>query len=373
MGKRIVLCFDGTWNSPESETNVYKLFTALGPPTAEQVGFYYTGVGAEGSALERVIEGATGEGILEKIRQGYDDLAKIYEPGDQIFLFGFSRGAYAARCLANMVASFGLPTRYWKSEDPGTSEYTKELGDVIFGEYRNRAYRDDLPLQLRDHCLAKASVEMVGVWDTVGSLGLTAAFGKVNPIRYGWLDPGWHPNILHSYQALAIDERRPSFAPLRWTDGPGPNDPEHGMEQVWFPGVHSDVGGGYKGSQQAECALGWMMIKARRLGLEFDRKLEFDYTLQTPDEFGKVHESWRAFWGPPKPREVPAGAALSSYVSLMKALEDSYQPKNLVFNDAAQVAPNGTDLRNLHRRRGPGDWVPFKPTKAITPATARRN
>src|SRR4051812_13399007 len=99
MGKRIVLCFDGTWNSPESGTNVHKLFDALGPDTDEQMRFYYTGVGAEGNKLQRVIEGATGEGIEKKIREGYDDLASVYEPGDQIYIFGFSRGAFAARCL----------------------------------------------------------------------------------------------------------------------------------------------------------------------------------------------------------------------------------------------------------------------------------
>jgi uncharacterized protein (DUF2235 family) len=361
MGKNIILCFDGTWNSPESETNIHKLF-ASAEGVEGQKAFYYTGVGAEGSRLGRMVEGATGEGILDKIREGYDDLASVYEPGDRIYIFGFSRGAYAARCLASIVTTFGLPTRYW-GEEPETKGYTKELGDVIFDEYKHRARRDDVAQEMKDHCVAKAPVEMVGVFDTVSSLGLGALFGKASWIRYGFLDADWHPGMNNCYQALALDERRVEFQPERWKDGPG-NSPSHKMEQQWFPGVHSDVGGGYH-SSSSHAPLLWMMSKAQGHGLEFDGKLMAKYAVEYAADMGDTHESWTPKWGLPKERALAQGSMLSSHVALRTAA-GGYTPK-ISFNETAgKVAPDGTDRFNMHRSRSPGEWVglPWESTPA---------
>jgi len=361
MGKRIVLCFDGTWNTPESETNVHKLHQALGPDTEEQVSFYYQGVGTEGNPLMKIAGGAAGEGIVDKIREGFDDIAAIYEPGDQIYLFGFSRGAFAARCLAHVIAEYGFPTRYFDSDNPDTSHYNKYLGDVIFDEYKARKRRDDLPQIMKDHCVTGASVKMVGVWDTVGSLGLSAAFGKVNKLRYGYLEPEWHPNIQNSFQALAIDEKRSQFNPVRWRTGPGEHSPNHTMEQVWFPGVHSDVGGGYDHSAQAENALGWMIKRAIKCGLTFDREKIREYAVQDLDDLGVIHESWKPHWGIPKTRDVPGGSKLSGFVTLQQEL-DLYDPKNLPAGKTkTTVASDGTDLRQ--KPPSVTGWVPYKPVK----------
>ncbi|HYD17948.1 MAG TPA: DUF2235 domain-containing protein [Patescibacteria group bacterium] len=356
MGKKIVLCFDGTWNTPENETNIHKIYEAVGPESEKLRRFYYTGVGTEGGPLKRVFAGAIGEGIADKIRQGYDDLASIYEPGDQIYIFGFSRGAFAARCLANMVASFGLPTRYYDSPEFSTSSYSVELGDKIFKAYKRRD--DEMPLELRNHCVAKAEVQMLGVFDTVASLGIAALHGGVSTLRYGHLDAEWHPNILNTYQALAIDEKRPEFKPMRFKKGPGAWDPNHGMEQVWFPGVHSDVGGGYDQSGHAENALSWMIKRSQGAGLAFDAAKIGEYAVQAHEELADIHESWNPLWGPARVRDIPEGSAISGYVELARAIGD-YNPCNLPFNGAAaKVSPDGADIPASKPQ--PGDWVPLK-------------
>src|SRR5215469_4415264 len=110
MSKRIVYCADGTWDSPAKHTNVYKLYKAL-LVTANQMPFYDDGVGADGNPISKLLGGAFGTGLWQKIKDGYAKIAQVYEAGDQLYLFGFSRGAYTARSLAGMIAACGLPTK----------------------------------------------------------------------------------------------------------------------------------------------------------------------------------------------------------------------------------------------------------------------
>ena len=109
MPKRIIFCADGTWQDPVNNTNVYRLYKAL-TMASDQVTFYDDGVGADATGLDRILDGAFGQGILQKIQDGYTKIAHVYDPGDEIFLFGFSRGAYTVRSLAGMIAICGLPT-----------------------------------------------------------------------------------------------------------------------------------------------------------------------------------------------------------------------------------------------------------------------
>jgi uncharacterized protein (DUF2235 family) len=147
--------------------------------------------------------GAFGLGLFQKIKDGYTKIAHVYEAGDEVFLFGFSRGAYTARSLAGMIANCGLPTK----------NFDTSMIETAFQAYRNKDQRATLLASLSAYGMHDARITMVGVWDTVGSLGIPSVIGGVAPLLYGFLDTTLHPDVLHAYQALAIDERRLEFPP----------------------------------------------------------------------------------------------------------------------------------------------------------------
>src|ERR1700689_1661760 len=161
MSKRIAYCADGTWDTTASHTNVYKLYKAL-TVGADQMPFYDDGVGASGNPILKLVGGAFGTGLWQKIKDGYTKIAHVYEAGDQVFLFGFSRGAYTARSLAGMIAACGLPTQ----------SFTDDLVETAFQAYRQKDKRQALLDSLKDRDMYDARITMVGVWDTVGSLGI---------------------------------------------------------------------------------------------------------------------------------------------------------------------------------------------------------
>jgi uncharacterized protein (DUF2235 family) len=321
MSKTIVVCADGTWDSPQSATNVYKLWKAL-PITATQIPFYDDGVGADGTPLQRLTGGALGDGIFQKIKDGYTKLSHVYEAGDEIFIFGFSRGAYTARSLAGMVAICGLPT----------GPFDETLVEQAFQAYRNAGQRGAILASLAKYNLYDAKITMVGVWDTVGSLGIPAIVGGVSPLIYGFLDTGLHPDVMNAYHALSIDERRIEFPPTLWTSAPAPGQT---LEQVWFAGVHCDVGGGYPETGLSDITLGWMMGKARALGLDIDDAVWADYAaVDAKHALDQAHESWTPIWGFPRPRSVPPDAALSNSVAIRHA-NGGYAPGTLAYNGPA--------------------------------------
>ena len=177
MSKRIVFCADGTWQAPLNNTNVYRLYKAL-TVSADQVTYYDDGVGADATGLNRVLQGAFGDGLLQKIQDGYTKIAHVYEPGDTIFLFGFSRGAYTVRSLAGMIADCGMPT----------GSFSDDCVAQAFAAYRDPANRASILAGLTACGLGQAKIQMVGVWDTVGSLGIPAIFGGVDESKYGFLN-----------------------------------------------------------------------------------------------------------------------------------------------------------------------------------------
>ena len=155
-----------------------------------------------------------------------------------------------------MIAIAGLPT----------ANFSDAVVDMAFQAYRDRDDRDAILQTLGDSRMYDAKIRMIGVWDTVGSLGIPAIVGSVDPILFGFLDTGLHVDVLNAYQALAIDERRVEFPPTVWTSSPAPGQT---MEQVWFAGFHNDVGGGCAETGLSDIALSWMMNRAKALGLEF--------------------------------------------------------------------------------------------------------
>jgi len=327
MSKRIIFCADGTWDSAQNDTNVYKLFKAI-PITSGQVAFYDDGVGSDGTPLEKLVGGAFGDGLFQKIKDGYTKIAHVYEQGDEIFIFGFSRGAFTARSLAGMIAVCGLPTGL----------FDDNLVNTTFQAYRNKAQRAALLATLNNYNLFNAQIKMVGVWDTVGSLGIPALFGNVDPVLYGFLDTSLHPDVLNAYQALAIDERRQEFPPTLWTPPSPPVDGQV-LEQVWFAGAHCDVGGGYPETGLSDITFSWMMGKAINLGLQIDANVSAQYaTLDAKYALDQIHDSWSLLWGFPKSRTVTTNSILSNSVPIREEYENSYQPENLTLNGGAQVA-----------------------------------
>ncbi len=316
MSKQIIFCTDGTWNSPDSDTNVYKLYKAI-PITSNQVAFYDDGLGADGTPLEKLAGGAMGEGIFQKIKDGYTKIAHAYEQGDEIFLFGFSRGAFTARSLAGMIAVCGLPTGL----------FDDNLVETAFQAYRDKVQREVLLSSLGKYNLFDAKLTMVGVWDTVGALGIPALWGGCDPAIYGFLDTGLHPDVLNAYQALSIDERRREFPPTLWTSSPVPGQT---IEQVWFSGVHCDVGGGYPETGLSDITLAWMIGKATALGLQINPSVQTQYGQpDAKNALAVLHTSWSIWWGFPTWRSIATNAVLANSAAIRCQYDTTYRPGSL--------------------------------------------
>jgi uncharacterized protein (DUF2235 family) len=320
MSKRIIFCADGTWDDPESATNVFGLFNGI-TISSNQIAYYDTGVGSDGTPLEQSTGGAFGEGIFQKIKDGYTKIAHVYNQDDEIFIFGFSRGAYTARSLAGMIAVCGLPTA-----DP-----TDALVADAFQAYRNKDQR--AAFQAKYPAIYDAKIRMVGVWDTVGSLGIPAIFGDVDMAIYGFLDTNLHPDVLNAYQALSIDERRQEFPPTLWTP-PSPAVPGQTLEQVWFSGVHCDVGGGNPDTGLANITLSWMINKAKNLGLQLKDGFLAEYlSMDALFALDTIDDPWSPKWLFPKRRTVPDNAHIANSVAIRCQYDTTYRPVNLKQND----------------------------------------
>jgi uncharacterized protein (DUF2235 family) len=265
--KRIVLCFDGTWNKPadenlpaaeQVETNVCRFFRSVektAPDGTEQVAWYDQGVGSKW--YDRFVGGAIGLGLEKNILDGYKFLAQQYSDGDEIYVLGFSRGAYTARSLVGLIRNCGLI-------------YNKRLTVRIamaYGIYRARGDGPDSETAkgFRANFAREVPIRFLGVWDTVGALGVP--LDVLDPVKekfYEFHDTRLSKIVENAYQALAIDEHRDIFDACLWTPEAAP---EQTLEQRWFIGAHCDVGGGYAERELSDIALRWMQDKAAGLGL----------------------------------------------------------------------------------------------------------
>lgn len=331
MAKKIIICADGTWNSSHgvgafaNDTNVRKLFCALAD-TPDQMRYYDSGVGTDGTPIDHLVGGAMGDGLFEKVQDGYEFLAYVWDPGDEIYIFGFSRGAYTARSLGGMIAGFGVPNK----------NFDNRTVQKIFAAYRqtDSKLRASMKADLNtEYALAEADVRMIGVWDTVGSLGVPGMlFSVLHQKKYGFLDTSLHPCVRNAYHAVCIDERRAQFQPTLWTNKDGsPRANDDQVQQVWFSGVHSDVGGGYDDCELSEITLGWMMKNAISCGLVFSDDAMGKYLNVDPKNAqGPAHDEWKIVpWGIPKHREVPDNAAMANTVQMRLENLATYRPENL--------------------------------------------
>jgi uncharacterized protein (DUF2235 family) len=327
MPKRLVVCCDGTWNTPDdvkggvrTPTNVTKLALGVAPvdPATDtpQITFYHRGVGT--GRWERLRGGAFGFGLSRNICQAYRFLVQHYEPGDQLFFFGFSRGAYTARSTVGLVRNSGILRR----------QHIDRIGEA-YALYRERGrhrHPTSIEAQLFRRTYAhEPRIHFIGVWDTVGALGIPlSGLRLVHRFNRRWQfhDTTLSSHVDNAFHALAIDEKRGAFTPTLWDQQP--NAGGQRLEQVWFAGVHSDVGGGYRDPSLSEIPLLWMVERARECGLAFQPAYfeplppDADPTLRPrgryvkPDVFGIIHESRQGFYKllPARPRALddPTGA-----------------------------------------------------------------
>jgi len=384
MGKNIVLCLDGTWNGPDTKdpkgqatpTNVQKLFESLmgsaplmatdqekeitwsaeGAP-ASQAAKYIYGVGdMSTNKFAQACQGAVGLGLVGRIVRGYTYLSRLYEAGDRIFIIGFSRGAYTARALAGLVVRQGLLDWTAMNLVAGSDE-SYSAGLSAWQEYKNAIHPtgnilsgvasvvSDLQAKFelglhpapRLQYTDSVGIAAVGVWDTVGALGIpdiaTTQGATVRVDVFQFCDSKLNVKIENGFHAVAVDEQRVDFTPTLWDD-------RDGVVQVLFPGAHADVGGGYPigpESGLSNGAMAWMARQLASVGVVFSQMPS-----GLPDAGAVQHQPWVGGSVPYREaaRAFPPGLRLSQ--SILKRIvaasvpmekgpapDQPYRPKNI--------------------------------------------
>jgi uncharacterized protein (DUF2235 family) len=313
MSRRLIALFDGTWSKVATRTNVERLWKLIAVADAsgiEQICKYLPGVGVR-PGIEHLLGGAFGLGLSGNVEDGYQWLSAAWREGDEIWLFGFSRGAYTARSLGGMIRKCGLLP-------PGADgRVARKAVDQAYDFYRN----DEKPGVLvngidptaawrSQHRAREVTIRFIGVWDTVGALGIpgVASWFPFSRKRYAFHDTDLSRIVQYAYQALALDEHRADFKPTKWTRpaatrGVGESSsawkPEQiEVEQRWFVGAHSDVGGGentdgagHNPDTLPDIPLAWMQAKAAAAGLAFT-----DTFVPAPGaELDTPNPSWKTF------------------------------------------------------------------------------
>lgn len=327
--KRIAFCFDGTWNDIEmgNPTNVAKIAQAIAHHDGDtsQVVYYDEGVGtgdfeSQLSKLENVASGMFGWGLRDNVIEAYTFLVLNYEPGDEIYVFGFSRGAYTARSFVGLIRNVGIvDRRHLKNIREAIDLYTsRKKGDHPDTDHcrrfrnerqENACLERDLDWLARfdgevDHT-AKAiiSVQFLGVWDTVGALGLPVPEFVEERINreYGFHDTNLSTFVRNARHAVAADERRQTFRPTLWSniDDLRRSYPDRYDEKI-FPGTHGAVGGGGPVTGLSDAALEWVFRGAVDAGLAFDTsegsplyRLQPNHRASLHNVTGKYDWDWR--------------------------------------------------------------------------------
>ncbi len=311
--KNIILCMDGTGNEfGKNITNVVETYI-LARKNDEQIVYYDPGVGTGGylydegtGKLRAAYDKGTGTGVHKNVEQAYLYLMEKYRAGDKVYIFGFSRGAFSARSLAGMLHKIGLlPNEHDNQLEYASKYYLERKYHNIVDEYRENFCRP-------------CPVHFIGVWDTVDSTILTEG--------EKFTDTNLNPDVKHAYHAVSIDERRKDFPVTLWSRKK--LAPDQKMEQVWFAGVHSNVGGWYENRDLSSIALAWMMEKAKAAGMKIDQtKLAKIEAQRNPA--GKIHESYERFWKfrGDRVRKIPAKSHVHSSVKYRMENVTSYTPK----------------------------------------------
>lgn len=293
MPRNIVLCLDGTSNQfSTTNTNVVKLYAMLDRKRIDQLSYYQTGIGTfpPPGAWGRFkrwfatrLDLAIAYLLSTHVTDAYRFLMRYYQQGDKIFIFGFSRGAYTARAVAAMIYKVGLLTQ-------GNEELIEFAWDMFKGDDNK-----DLAEGFKKTFCRSVDVHFLGLWDTVSSVGWAWA-----PKHFQYTQN--NPGVGIVRHAVSLDERRSYFVQNLWGNQ-GPTE----IEQVWFPGVHCDVGGGYPETESglSAIALQWMVGKAETSGLIIDQQMKATVLPQqntpgaayvAPFAGGPAHESLTGWW-----------------------------------------------------------------------------
>ena len=386
MPKNIVFCADGTWNSPNQDdnqdhlpdpSNVYKLFLSLDGQLStdslkaadeqekaysvngelQQVAKYIHGVGDSRNPLVKFMGGTFGAGIITRIVRGYTFISRNYQPGDSIYITGFSRGAYTARALAGFVVSQGLLRNDLTEgmDQDQAKEVAYRKGAEAWYRYRSNYHKShqnqgllerlaevaaDLPAFLSANTLkdsdfvAVDQVRSVAVWDTVGAMGIPDFDGDERLDTFRFADTALSDKIAWGLHAVSLDERRSDFTPTLWGD-------RAGVKQILFPGAHADVGGGYpvqnKESDLSDGALVWMSDELQALGVKMTEQVAFHLAQEAS---GVAHQPWRnPIWKTTDKRNFPPGlvghCSIGARAKLAGVLADPkgylalYEPTNM--------------------------------------------
>lgn len=294
--KRLAIFLDGTWNTLNNNTNVWRM-KSLTAETADQRIFYSQGVGTQRG--ESVRGGVMGYGIDAEIIDAYTWLIQNFDDSDEIFIFGFSRGAYTARSLSGLICKCGV----LKLGAPLSIEQLYARHRLYDSTTIRTLLTKELPkdASIEEQWLVKYSrptkIKFIGVWDTVGSLGLPLWSLATKIRKYRFLDTHLRLDNENAFHALALDEHRKSFEPTFWTrtvragQAGAPERPIDKVEQRWFVGAHANVGGGYASDPLAQRPLKWLSDKAAALGLVFRDHVAIDTSQITPP----ITDSYRDF------------------------------------------------------------------------------
>lgn len=351
-GKNIIICSDGTGNSAIKGrgTNVFKLFEAIDlnghrydPNRDPQVAFYDDGVGTERFKLLKIFAGATGWGLSRNVQQLYKEIVRIYDPGDRLFLFGFSRGAFTVRTLVGLIHTCGiLDSKRFATADALEAavgrayrlyreSYRTALAKLFLGEPDGSQIAQ---LRKESCCEGDVDIAFLGVWDTVDGVGLPfhlSDFINMTVYRFKFPDRKLSGCVGRACHALAVDDERHSFHPLLWEEDPR-------IEQVWFAGAHSNIGGGYPKQGMSLVTLDWMISEAEQAGLRLvgsDRELYREHA-SVDDKLYNSRAGLGMFyrW---KPRNIAAmcaeqGIAPKLHLSVIERIAhgtNDYTPGNL--------------------------------------------
>lgn len=281
MAKNIVVFSDGTGQEGGKghDTNIYKLFRMVENRTNRQIAFYDRGLG---TGWRKITGNASGMGISKNIKECYRFIFENYSAGDNIFLFGFSRGATTVRSLSSFIHLFGI-----------LPKSRPELIQRAYSIYRTRnpKKRDEKAEKFTElHPNMWCRITFLGAWDTVAALGIpiksvSVFLDKIPIFKHRFQDLTLSKSVTHARHALAIDDERLTFHPAIWR---AQLEPYHTMKQVWFCGMHTDVGGGYENQELSDIPLAWMINEAQEHGLRIYPRHKVELS---PDQDGEMHDS----------------------------------------------------------------------------------
>lgn len=364
--KRIAICCDGTWNRLDAAnvTNVVRVAEAIDAHSADgthQVVYYNEGVGsgaAVAAGVDRFLGGAFGAGLMHKVEQAYRFLVFNYEPGDEIYIFGFSRGAYTARSLAGLIRNCGIVQQsqgrrlgkaialYRRRDQNGhpdadeSCRFRAEVSPAVYINERELKWRRTNVQDFDESQCLPIRVRYLGVWDTVGALGLpnhlwiSGLFNKNSRFH----DAALSSTVESARHAVAIDEYRRAYEPSLWDNldvlnsaaSSAAASDDQRYRQVWFPGDHSSVGGGGDITAQASAALLWIAEGAQAADLKF-REDQLEQARREVDHRGALKSHSKAGFSLMRlmSRAPRMGPQLAEHIS-KAALQRMAEPGNVL-------------------------------------------